>query len=373
MNLKTRSQVCLSLALFGAFASQPMTAYAQSQLAPLFANAEPRLRERMFMRLDYIRANVKTTSSDVRDVTGPVITPDDLKKAGSSSFLSEYAGASGTPGTLAQIRARYNSTLFTSLRDGLQADVDAGYACEAGGLGTPCGTRARSQAMIGTPAVSIGYYLDDEFSWALEGFVLAKPIDVTIQGDGPTSLNGKDIIKLKLLPPVVKLGHYFGSKRDVIRPYVGLLGSYAVFYDVKATSTLNSYVGGSNPNDTTIGIKNAFGWGWMLGARAEVNEDWHLAFNIGKIRYKTEATITTHNTVITGNSAVLQDYGPRAVEAVTAGESTVLHGQKGVTQLMCDVARAKYGNTSCNHGSFTRKASNVLDNTLFVLSVGRTF
>jgi outer membrane protein W len=369
MNLKTRSQVCLSMALLGAFASLSMPACAQGQLAPLFANAEPRLRERMFMRLDYIRANVKTTTSAVKDVNGPVVTPEDLMTVRASSFLNEYVGP---PPTLATLRANYLQ-LRNSLRDGLAADAAAGYTCEATGLGTPCNTRARSQSMIGTPAVSIGYYLDDDFAWAVEGFVLAKPIDVTLQGDGPTSLNGKDIIKLKLLPPVVKLGYYFGARGDAIRPYAGLLGSYAVFYDIKATSTLNGYVGGSNPNDTTVGIKNAFGWGWMLGARADLNDDWHVAFNIGKIRYKTEATLVTHNTVITSDSAVLQDYGPKAVEAVTAGDSVITHGQGGVTQLMCDVARAKYGNTSCNHGTFTRKASSVLDNTLFVLSVGRSF
>lgn len=364
MNLKTRSQVCLSLTLLAAFASQPLPAYAQNQLAPLFANAEPRLRERMFMRLDYIRANVKTTSSEVRDVSGPVV--------GKGDFARYLGGASATFLTSGQ-RSSYRTTIQGLFNDGINDDVALGYACEADGLGTPCNTRARAQAMIGTPAVSIGYYLDDEHSWAVEGFVLAKPIDVSIQGDGPNQLNGKDIIKLKLLPPVVKLGYYFGSKRDTIRPYAGLLGSYAVFYDVKATSTLNNYVGGSNPNDTTIGIKNAFGWGWMLGARAEVTDDWHVAFNIGKIRYKTEATIVTHNTVITGDSAVIQDYGPYAQEAVAGGNSVITHGVGGTTQIMCDLARAKYGSTSCNHGTFTRKASNVLDNTLFVLSVGRSF
>lgn len=368
MNLKTRSQVCLSLAVFGALASQPMTTSAQSQLAPLFANAEPRLRERMFMRIDYIRANVKTTTGAVQDVNGPVVTPADLTKVRTSAFLSEYASGSA----LNALRNNYG-TLVNQLRLGLQNDVALGYDCEAAGLGTPCNTRARSQAMIGTPAVSIGYYLDEDQTWAVEGFVLAKPIDVTLQGDGPTSLNGKDIIKLKLLPPVVKLGHYFGSRGDTIRPYAGLLGSYAVFYGIKATSTLNDYVGGANPNDTTVGVKNAFGWGWMLGARAEVSDDWHVAFNIGKIRYKTEATIVTHNTVITKDSGVLKDYGPNAVQAVLQGNSVIEHGQGGVTQLMCDVARAKYGNTSCNHGTFTRKASSALDNTLFVLSVGRTF
>jgi hypothetical protein len=40
---------------------------------------------------------------------------------------------------------------------------------------------------------------------------------------------------------------------------------------------------------------------------------------------------------------------------------------------MCDLALAKYGNSTCNQGTFERKASNVLDTTLYVLSVGRSF
>ena len=364
MNLKTRSQVCLSLALLGAFASQPMMAHAQSQLAPLFANAEPRLRERMFMRLDYIRANVKTSSSAVEDVTGPVMANGDLRRYPGSTLGSSFLTSTQ--------RGSYR-TLSDQLLAAVQRDVELGYQCQANGLGTPCNTRALSQSMIGTPAVSIGYYLDEDQTWALEGFVLAKPIDVTLRGDGASALNGKEIIKLKLLPPVVKLGHYFGNRGDTIRPYAGLLGSYAVFYDIKATSTLNNYVGGSGPNDTTVGIKNAFGFGWMLGVKADVIDDWHVTFSVGKIRYKTEATITTHNTVITSDSAVLKDYGPNVVDAIMAGETVGGIPPGGTTRFMCDLARAKYGNTSCNLGSYTRKASSALDNTLFVLSVGRSF
>jgi outer membrane protein W len=362
MNLKTRSQVCLSLALLGAFASQPLPVYAQNQLKPLFANAEPLLRERMFMRLNYIRANVKTTSSDVRD---------DRPVAVAQDFKDPLGRTPKTPFLTTQDRNSYRGPIFDAFDAGIKADVQQfGYTCEATGLGTPCGTRARAQSMIGTPAISIGYYLDDEQSWAVEAVVLGKPVDVTIQGDGPSGLNGKDIVKLKMLPPIVSFNHYFGARGDRIRPYAGVLGSYAVFYDVRATSTLNDFVGGQNPGDTSVHINNTFGWGGMLGARAEVNDDWHMAFSVGKVRFKTEATLVTRNTVITGNSPVLQDYGPKVQEAIKGGDGTIAGG---TTQIMCDLARAKYGNTSCNHGQFVRTASTAMDTTLFMLSLGRTF
>jgi outer membrane protein W len=362
MNLKTRSQVCLSLALLGAFASQPLPVYAQNQLTPLFANAGPLLRERMFMRLDYIRANVKTTSSDVQDVTGPVVRPKDFAYiAQKGTWLT--TGPSGDVG-------KYRTTVQSLFDQGLRADVAMGYSCEAVGLGTPCGTRARAQSMIDTAAISLGYYLDDDHSWAVEAIVLGKPVDITVQGDGPSGLNGKDIIKLKMLPPIVSFNHYFGTRADRIRPYAGVLGSYAVFYDVRATSTLNDFVGGGNPGDTSVHINNTFGWGGMLGARAEVNDDWHVALSVGKIRFKTEATLVTRNTVLTGDSAVLNDFGPNIRNAIAGGDSTIAGG---TTRIMCDLARARYGNTSCNQGEFVRKAPTVMDTTLFMLSLGRTF
>lgn len=332
-------------------------ALAQPAASSIFPTDTPsRIRDRMFMRIDFIRANAKTTAEPVRDITGPVLARGDIARLGSSSLIP--AGR----------RNSYTNFISGPLEDGISADVANGYSCQAAGLGSACGTRARAQSMIGTPAISVGYYLDDEQSWAIEGFVLAKPLDVTISGDGPNHLNGKDLIKLKMLPPIVKLGQYFGKRGDAIRPYAGVLVSYAVFYDVKATSALNNYVGGSSPNDTTVGVKNTLGFGWMLGARADVTDQWHFNFGIGKLRYKTEATIVTHNTTIRSGADVLQDYGPNTYKAILAAEGTV-----PTTQIMCDVALVKYGNNSCNLGSYTRKTSTILDNTLFVISAGRSF
>lgn len=353
---RLRSQVLLASCAL-ATAALSGGALAQSVANSIFPTNTPSgLRDRMFMRIDFIRANVKTTAEPVRDVTGPVLARGDIARLGSSSLIP--AGR----------RNSYTNFISQPLEEGISADVANGYSCLANGLGTPCGTRARAQSMIGTPAISVGYYLNDDQSWAVEGFVMAKPLDVTIRGDGPSQLNGKDLIKLKMLPPIVKLGHYFGERGDAIRPYAGVLGSYAIFYDIKATSALNNYVGGSNPNDTTVGVKNTLGFGWMLGARADVSDLWHFNFGIGKLRYKTEATIVTHNTTIRSGAAVLQDYGPSTYKAILAAEGTI-----PTTQIMCDLALVKNGNNSCNLGSYTRKTSTVLDNTLFVISAGRSF
>lgn len=374
MKLKSRSRLVLGLTALVAALQCSTAAMAQTSYPSMLGNVEPALRDRLFMRLDYIRANVKSTVGAVRDVTGPVLAKGDLTRLASGE--GGIVVASG--GTLSQYRLAANAmdgnpAGFTEaeIRGGLANDALDGLECEAVGLGSACNMRARGQAMIGTPAVSVGYFLGDEHTWAVEAFVLAKPIDVSITGDGPNQLNGKEIIKTKLLPPVVKFGRYFGAKEDKIRPYVGLLASYAIFFDSEATGSLNNYVGGSSQKDTTVNLKNAFGWGWMLGARADFGGDWHVALNIGKIRYKTEATITTSNTIITNDTPALNDYGLYAKDAIAVGNSGIAGG---TTQIMCNVAKLKNGpDAGCNLGTFSRKSDNVLDNTLFVLSVGRSF
>jgi outer membrane protein W len=162
-----------------------------------------------------------------------------------------------------------------------------------------------------------------------------------------------------------------------------------MFFDVRATSTLNDYVGGSSPGDTTVNLKNTMGWGPYLGVKAQLNDDWQISLNVGKLRYKTEATLVTRNTVITSNSQVLQDYGPGVSYAISASEQ-LLHATAGgpggtpdgytagesvgaTTAIMCDLAKAKYGRTDCNQGTYVRKQSTTLDNTLIMFSVGRRF
>jgi hypothetical protein len=106
-----------------------------------------------------------------------------------------------------------------------------------------------------------------------------------------------------------------------------------------------------------------------------ISDDWHLNLSVGKMRYKTEAIITTRNTTIKWDSAVLDDYGP-GVAATVRGLNT----ERNFNLLMCRVANVKNGTSntcdgtsSGNQGTYVRKASNVLDSTLFVLSVGRSF
>lgn len=367
MKFSALSRTGFAVALSAVLASMMAPARAET-VDSIFAKVSPSVRDRMFFRINYIRANVKTTSGDAYDVTGPVVARGDIARylGTSSSYVSPEGVRKGT-----------YQTQSSALDGAMTDDANAGCEAERSGLGTPCGIRARSQAMVGTPALSVGYFLDDEFNWVVEAFVLAAPMKVSIYGDGDNHLNGRNIINLKLLPPTAFLGRYFGSRTDVVRPFVGIGASYAMFFDARATEALNTYQGGASVNDTTVSVKNALGFGPFLGLRADTGSDWQVTLSVGKLRYKTDATLTTRNTTITRDSEVTLDYGVNVQGAIDVGNNSAPPtgiGARGVTTLMCDLAKAKYGaSNGCNLGTYVRKQSTTLDNTLFVLGVGRSF
>lgn len=372
----------------------------------IFPRIEPLLRDRAFMRLNYIHANVKTTSGDAYDVTGPVVGRNDI-----GTYLGTDAGGGYVSmfyrGTAAQVAGNTAPRMSNFIYDSAQAalllgldgdlPIDGCVTTSTAGLGTPCGVRARSSATLGTPAVSVGYYLDEGRNWVAEAFLLAAPLKAEVYGQGNNQLNGKNIINLKILPPTAVLGRYFGDKNARIRPFVGLGGSYAVFFDAKSTRALDDYQGGK----TAVSVKNALGFGPFFGVKAQLDDDWHFSLNIGKLSYRTEATLTTYDTKITAESLVIRDYGPQtAFINTTTINSTLVPSPTSntklwaapasggvpqvagfavgtqvapLTALMCDLARAKYGNNECNQGTFVRKQKTKLDNTMFMFSVGRRF
>ena len=420
MKFSALSRTGFAVALSAVLVSMAAPVMAADQNNGIFSQVAPSFRDRLFFRLNYIYANVKTTSGKTYDVTGPVVTVDEINAylgPNNTSGLSQGAGKAAANGT-----ARYESPYYKTIaqcnssgsagaqatcrnnRSGvsiyninniaatglpnllnvaIQADVALGYDWEANGIGTPDGIKAVSDDTVGTPAVSLGYFLTNDYTWFVEGYILAAPLKVNVKGDGinpqglPNGINGVDIITTKLLPPTFILGRYFGSSNDRFRPFAGIGASYAYFYDVRATDALNSFVGGASAGDTTVKLKNALGIGPFLGLKTAVNDDWYVNLSVGKLRYKTEATITTNNTTLNGHSAVLKDFGPNVTDAtVNAADALPTLNQtpgSTVTALLCDLAATKYKNDNCNMGTFVRKQSTVLDSTLFMFSVGRSF
>ena len=293
-----------------------------------------------------------------------------------------------------------------------QTDPDAvdgyGFAFSKGYLTTPQGIRAKSGNPSETVALSVGYYLNDDQNWAVEALVLGAPLRASVYGAGtndrgdPNQLDGQKIINTKMLPPMAKFGYYFGNKSWVVRPYVGVAAMYAIFFDTKTTSYFDDYQGGK----TSISLKNAFGVGPFIGLQSDVaNSGWRVGFSVGKIKIKTEATLVTRGTMFKTGDLALKDYKSTMVDAINNAEIVLqengtttgirktansMANQVGAlvglpvadiapngmtTELMKDLAAYKQvaQNGDGTLGTFVRKQRSTLDNTIFMLSVGKSF
>jgi outer membrane protein len=390
----------------------PLVAAAGDTLSLKIASA---LRERTFWNAGAIHVNVKTKSGDTYDVDGPngkVVTIDDLRRVNQASdtTIRDYLVSRGVAANTANTIA--NS--FKNPGQGLQLLINDMEALGLDALGTPTGIKGEAQKQMSTGGLSLGYYLDDEHTWAVETYVLAAPLSTSVVAKGPSryaidnspdavnpgveelrefGLQGKKILSSKLLPPTVMFGKYWGDRTSKLRPYTGLLAMYAIFYDTKADESLNTYVGGANPGDTTVSLRNAFGIGPSIGFRYQFDDEWRVNFMFGSVKLRTEATLTTRNTRITGATPAVADYGNLAeglANNITGTLSTAegTYGVQGslpggaainrqtVTNLggitaitTAAIQRAK-GNQA---GVYVRKAETVLTNSIFMLSVGRDF
>ena len=358
------------------------------------------------MRAGAVYVKIKTKSGDTYDVTGPVVTLSELENVFKGP-LSRYSnidfslpGSSFTPQE--NFDYLFTSDVLFDEQKGIPLLTNNMRANGITGIGTPPGIKGFAKPEAGTLGVSIGAFLDDDYKWLVEAYVLAAPISTSVNisgvtvranvprgqqpGEYPIGIDGQEIIKTKLLPPVLMFGRYFGDEKSMFRPYLGAMGMYAIFYDTKATETLNSYVGGTNPGDTTVSIKNAFGLGPVMGLKVNLWDDWHASLNVGHVKLKTQATLTTRNTRITSQSKIVQDLGSLS-DNITTGESVYgsLSSCREGYEDACQIVIRNGGLTSMvmkgimadrgadNLGTFVRKTNTTLTNTIFMLSVGRSF
>lgn len=373
-------------------------------------NMSDAIRSRMFWNVQHISAKTKTKSEEPRDITpGGVVKISDLQ-----ALVQDITDNKADPdcGDLAGCKWYVKQLAYTqataALAGAIADDYAKGFVNSGDSLGTPKGILAKSGDPSKTLALSLGYYLDDEHHWAVEALVLGAPVDVAVYGDGvrvrsdgkkvptytlePNELAGKTVLTTKMIPPILKFGYNIGDKSWFVRPYVGVAGMYAVFFDAKTTSYFDAYQGGK----TSLSLKNAVGVGPMIGLNTSNVGDsgWNIGFSVGSIRLKTEATLITRGTIITSDSLVTNDYGPKTVGAIkntgevqlkTAAQVQLAQADQYpgatifengfTTELMKDLAAYKKaaGTGDGTLGTFVRKQKTTLDNTLLMLTVGRSF
>lgn len=380
------------------------TLNAHAQANSIFPTGwDSNVRSRLFMRIGYTSAFTKTKSEEARDITGDVVSRAQLKAALklADAIVADCPSllSGGGPGAVysAADCARYATSgdaAAYELAEGLlfgttsYANPDLNAEPESDsffgasglkGIGIPPGITARAQRQIGTPTLSVGYWIDEDRKWLLEGFLLAAPMSIKIYGGGlradgvtPNGLNGRHLATTKLLPPLVIGSYNFGAKENLVRPYVGVGAMYAVFFGGKSTSFFDEYQGGK----TTVTTRNTFGVGPFVGLQTHLDDEWHVNVSVGRIGLRTTSRLVTSNTNITSDSAVLKDISATNDESLRDFTNLLTQGEvawdKGgfTTRIMELAARVK---GLPNQGTFVREQKMKITNTIVTVSVGRSF
>lgn len=312
--------------------------------------------KRFFARLGFTYIKPNTKSGEAYDAGDPVIARGELLRralSGSSNVTLSDAFVVGT-----------------GLDQGMQLDG-------INGIGIPSGIKSDAKG-AGAVTLALGSFLDEDQKWAAEGYVFALPFQNTVNGKGsiqqlqslggtatvetPNYLDGKEIIKTKQVPPTFMINRYFGDKNAKLRAAVGLGVSYAVFFDTQATSTLEYFAGGP----TKVKIDNAFGYGPFLSLQYQLSEGWHIFSQLGYVKLKTQATLTTTNTRFDATSPAVAGYSGN-VGYINRGILQTSASQ--VTAMLNHLAQDRGGDL----GTFVRKQDVTLDPWVFNVSIGYSF
>lgn len=333
-------------------------ACAQTTSTIFPAGWDSKVRDRLFMKLDYIYIKNKTKSGDAYQVGAPVLTAEELQKAAAFGDLLDSSDPLSSDNW--DIGTGSYALAAGALRNAVR---------ELGGLSIPAGIKAEV-GNAKTVALTVGYWFNEDQDWSVEALVLGVPPTIKAKAKGlnyagkPFGISGKEVLSTKVLTPIVALNRYFGEKDSLVRPFVGVGATYAVFFDSKATDDFDRYSGGK----TSVSLRNDFALGPFIGLTSGDIDGWKLSFTVGSLKLKTQATLTTRNTQIRTGDAVLQDFSKTISSAVVNGERNF--DENFTTKLMQVVARYR---GQSDLGTYVRKQDNEIRSTIFMLSVGTSF
>ncbi|MGV6800399.1 MAG: OmpW/AlkL family protein [bacterium] len=95
------------------------------------------------------------------------------------------------------------------------------------------------------------------------------------------------VAKAKALPPTLTVQYHFQPEAQ-FSPYVGVGVNYTLFYDEKATTSLNNAIGA-----TSVDLDESFGLAAQAGVDVKLNDRWFLNADVKYIQIDTTATLNT--------------------------------------------------------------------------------
>lgn len=322
----------------------------------------------MYLRVGYTHVRPRDRSTQIADVSGPVVGH----------------GAEFTPGLVNGTAAGANAAATLQfLSSNIRADRPADFA--ARGLGTPSGATLDAGS-TGNLTVSMGVYLNEARTWAVEAYLAGLPFEVSVRGVGRIgssqgdSTDLGDMLKVKQLGPIAMVKHVFGHRDDAFRASLGVGGAYIVFFDAKVSPAVTQYVGGP----TKANLKSAWGPGVFLGGEYRLDDRWSLSATLGHLWLKTEGTVTTQTDprMLATSPAVAQaaaDIGPMTSTAIRFINGTLTGGSGALDDptnllpgVLRELARARTGDPN-NLGTYVRKVKTTLNPWMLTVALGYDF
>jgi outer membrane protein len=163
---------------------------------------------------------------------------------------------------------------------------------QSGDLSAPSPPNTRVDVKSASAAIlTAAYMFTDHFS---AEFLAGLPYKHDIVGDGSIAGVGK-IGSVHQISPTLMAQWRFLAPEEPIRPYLGLGGTYAVFYDTEGSAALTALTNPGGP-PTTISGDHAFGVTGEMGMTFSINKRWFVDATLMK------TYITTHTSLSTGQS-----------------------------------------------------------------------
>jgi outer membrane protein len=151
-----------------------------------------------------------------------------------------------------------------------------------------------------TPELDFTYFMTNNLGLEL---ILATTKHSAYGKTGTTAAVGK-LLDTWVLPPTLTLQYHFAPEAS-FRPYVGAGVNYTIFYNSRASGSLEAAVG-----DTDVSLSNSFGWALQAGADIPLNNKLFLNFDVKYIDMSTRARL---NTTAIGRQSVRVDINPLVV------------------------------------------------------------
>lgn len=149
-------------------------------------------------------------------------------------------------------------------------------------------------------------FINDHFG--LE-FFLGLPFTLDIEASGTLAGAGR-VAEVDVLAPTLLANYYFTGPKANFRPYISLALNHTIFYNAKATPTLNGLLSGT----TSLDVDNSTGLGAFIGFNHRVRERFFVSGLLGYVDVNADVSLVTDTVVDLGAGPVPIGPVPRKIK-----------------------------------------------------------